>query len=79
MNGSVNLVKKPPVMSFSMLHLTDDTIEEHVFERYIELGTHVDDLPQDLGIQDRVTSTISIDIEPSNMQIESPPPSEKRQ
>ncbi|KAH3901994.1 S-adenosylmethionine-dependent methyltransferase SCDLUD_001782 [Saccharomycodes ludwigii] len=52
-------------MLVSLLHLdSQDTIYEHIFERYIELENNSNYLKQDLGIQNRSLELIEIDIDP---------------
>ncbi|SMN20692.1 similar to Saccharomyces cerevisiae YLR137W RKM5 Protein lysine methyltransferase [Maudiozyma saulgeensis] len=51
-------------MVFQLLSLDEDTLHEHIFERYVELERNSANLKQDLGIQSRTGTTIEIDIEP---------------
>lgn len=51
-------------MVFQLRRLDGEILHEHVFERYIELGSHVDELKQDLGVFNKSTAVINIDIEP---------------
>lgn len=44
--------------------LDEEILHEHVFERYIELESHLDELKQDLGVFNKSTALINIDIEP---------------
>lgn len=51
-------------MAFQLVRLDEDSLYEHIFERYVELERHTATLKQDLGIQQRDASTLEIDIEP---------------
>lgn len=51
-------------MSFQLLTLDEDSLYEHVFERYIELTSNSTSLKQDLGILDRSKTNVQVDIEP---------------
>lgn len=46
----------------------EETLFEHIFERYVQLEDNRDDLKQDLGIQNRNSNQIEINIEPSDDQ-----------
>lgn len=51
-------------MAIQLLELDDQLVDEHIFERYIELGARSEHLKQDLGIVDTVAKCFAIDIEP---------------
>ncbi|QHS74874.1 S-adenosylmethionine-dependent methyltransferase [Saccharomyces paradoxus] len=55
-------------MSFKLWLLDEETIYEHVFERYMQLEGQSGKLPQDLGIQDRSGCVLEIAIEPSGLE-----------
>ncbi|CCK67981.1 S-adenosylmethionine-dependent methyltransferase KNAG_0A02920 [Huiozyma naganishii CBS 8797] len=51
-------------MAFQLRHLDEDTIFEHVFDRYVQIETHVGSLKQDLGILSRDEHEVEVQIEP---------------
>ncbi|CCE61230.1 hypothetical protein TPHA_0A01470 [Tetrapisispora phaffii CBS 4417] len=51
-------------MDLTLLLLDEDSLHDHVFERYIELNSNSETLKQDLGILNRSETTLTIDIEP---------------
>ncbi|CCF59629.1 hypothetical protein KAFR_0H02200 [Kazachstania africana CBS 2517] len=51
-------------MVFQLVKLGEDTIFDHVFDRYTELEKNFDNLKQDLGIEDREKRELIIDIDP---------------
>lgn len=55
-------------MGFGLLKLDEDTLYEHLFDRYVGLERNVDELKQDLGIQERSSTRIEIDFEPPVLQ-----------
>ncbi|CAI4046194.1 hypothetical protein SKDZ_12G1820 [Saccharomyces kudriavzevii ZP591] len=55
-------------MAFKLWALDEDTIYEHVFERYMQLEAQCGTLPQDLGIQDRSKGVLELAIEPLSRQ-----------
>lgn len=57
-------------MVFQLAPLNEDTLYEHIFERYVELERNSANLKQDLGIQSRTATTIEIDIEPPPVVLE---------
>lgn len=59
--------KKKP-MSFHLRKLDEDSLYEHVFDRYVKLENNVELLKQDLGIQDRSQTQLEVNIEPGHKQ-----------
>lgn len=51
-------------MVFHLQYINEETIHEHILERYIDLGSHSDDLKQDLGTFNKNEHLLEIDIEP---------------
>lgn len=51
-------------MVMRMQRLVEETIDEHICERYIELAARTESLKQDLGIVDAAAKVVSVDIEP---------------
>lgn len=52
-------------MVLRLEQLDEELIDEHICDRYIELGSRTEELSQDLGIVDSSARTITIDFEPS--------------
>lgn len=65
-------------MSVKLVSLDEDSLYEHIFERYVELGRHTESLKQDLGIQQRDASTLEIDIEPPLPSVDSIKPRKRK-
>lgn len=55
-------------MAFKLWLLDEETIYEHVFERYTQLEGQSGKLAQDLGIQDRRGGVLEITFEPSGLE-----------
>ncbi|CAI4035065.1 hypothetical protein SMKI_12G2030 [Saccharomyces mikatae IFO 1815] len=55
-------------MAFKLWALDEETIYEHVFERYMQLEAQSGKLPQDLGIQDRSRGVLEVAIEPFGLE-----------
>lgn len=50
-----------------LFHLDEESLYEHIFERYVQLENGIGDLKQDLGIQNRSNNQIEINIEPTEV------------
>lgn len=48
-----------------LFSLDDESLYEHIFERYVRLENGIDDLKQDLGIQNRNNSQLEVTIAPT--------------
>ncbi|CAI1580330.1 hypothetical protein SEUBUCD646_0L02000 [Saccharomyces eubayanus] len=66
-DGSEN-VSRPGRMAFKLWSLDEETLYEHVFERYMQLEAQCRELPQDLGIQDKSSGVLELAIEPLGVE-----------
>ncbi|QID86728.1 Ribosomal protein lysine methyltransferase [Saccharomyces pastorianus] len=55
-------------MAFKLWSLDEETLYEHVFERYMQLEAQCRELPQDLGIQDKSSGVLELAIEPLGVE-----------
>lgn len=55
----------------NLLELDEETLYDHICERYMELNANADDLKQDLGIENKEINCLEIDIEPDVSIIDS--------